>query len=267
MSTTPAPLAFSDLLARAVSEPGRIHSAYTAFYGYSLGNQFLALCECYARGIKPGPIATFNRWKERGRYVRKGQKAITLCMPITVKRQADDASEEPTVITRFVYKPRWFVLAQTDGPDHYAEQAPAEWNKDHALATLNITETPFATMDGNCQGYAQDRAVAVSPVAALPFKTLIHEIAHVILGHTAESQMADDERTPRDIREIEAEGTAMLVCAALNLPGIEYSRGYIQHWNRDGHAIPERSAARMFKAADQILRAGRGENSTSTDTE
>jgi hypothetical protein len=49
----------------------------------------------------------------------------------------------------------------------------------------------------------------------------------------------------------------MLCCAALNLPGVEYSRGYIQHWNRDGQPIPERTAARIFKTADQILRAGR----------
>jgi hypothetical protein len=51
----------------------------------------------------------------------------------------------------------------------------------------------------------------------------------------------------------------MLCCAALQLPGIEYSRGYIQHWNQDGQPIPERSAAKIFKTADQILRAGRPE--------
>jgi hypothetical protein len=48
----------------------------------------------------------------------------------------------------------------------------------------------------------------------------------------------------------------MLCCASLQLPGIEYSRGYIQHWQATGQPIPERSACRIFKAADQILRAG-----------
>jgi hypothetical protein len=219
--------------------------------------------ECHARGIQPGPLATFPRWKDRGRFVRKGEKAITLCMPITLKRRQghDDEQEEAEVFTRFIYRPRWFVLSQTEGAE-YQEPTPADWQKDRALAQLDITDEPFTMLDGNCQGYARQRSVAVSPIAAHPLKTLFHELAHVVLGHTAEGELTDDERTPRSLREVEAEGIAMLVCAALELPGIEYSRGYIQHWNRDGQAIPERSAARMFKAADQILRAGRHEETT-----
>ena len=48
----------------------------------------------------------------------------------------------------------------------------------------------------------------------------------------------------------------MLCCAALGLPGVEFSRGYIQSWWGTGNAIPERSAQRILKAADQILKAG-----------
>jgi len=57
----------------------------------------------------------------------------------------------------------------------------------------------------------------------------------------------------------------MLVCAALNLPGIEEARGYIQAWFGVGQQIPESSARKIFKAADAILRAGRegtGDEST-----
>jgi hypothetical protein len=77
---------FGDLLARALVEPGIISTAYTAFHGYSIGNQILALVQCAERGITPGPIATFVGWKEKGRHVRNGEKAIVLCMPITAKR-------------------------------------------------------------------------------------------------------------------------------------------------------------------------------------
>ena len=45
-------------------------------------------------------------------------------------------------------------------------------------------------------------------------------------------------------------------CAALDLPGVEFSRGYIQHWWGQGNPIPERSAQRILKVADQILKAG-----------
>jgi hypothetical protein len=257
--------AFADLLAKAVSEPGQIHTAYTAFHGYSIGNQLLALFECAARGIEPGPLATYPAWQARGRQVQKGQKAITLCQPVTCKRRAmaDDASqdEQPETFTRFIYRPRWFTLAQTEGQDYAAPELP-DWDKVRALETLNVTEEPFAMMDGNCQGYAKARTIAISPIAALPHKTTFHELAHVLLGHTAEADQTDGERTPRSLREVEAESVAMLCCAALQLPGVEYSRGYIQHWHQSGEPIPEKSAAKIFKTADAILRAGRQADAT-----
>jgi hypothetical protein len=40
------------------------------------------------------------------------------------------------------------------------------------------------------------------------------------------------------------------------LPGVEFSRGYIQSWWGVGNEIPERSAQRILKVADQILKAG-----------
>src|SRR5579863_4994097 len=116
-----APSTFATLLERAV-------------YSDSLGNQLLALSQCLARGIQPGPLATFPKWKALGRYVLKGERAITLCRPVTVKHAttADDGTEETSVATRFVYKPFWFVLAQTDGQP-VPEQPIPEWDKTRAF--------------------------------------------------------------------------------------------------------------------------------------
>ena len=58
------------------------------------------------------------------------------------------------------------------------------------------------------------------------------------------------------LRECEAEAVALLFCAVLELPGIDEARGYIQHWWGQGHEIPEPSARRILKVADQILKAG-----------
>ena len=49
---------------------------------------------------------------------------------------------------------------------------------------------------------------------------------------------------------------ALLCCAALELPGVDECRGYIQSWWGQGHEIPERSAQRILKVADQIIKAG-----------
>jgi hypothetical protein len=121
---------------------------------------------------------------------------------------------------------------------------------------LQIEELPFDATDGNILGFARGRSIAVSPINPLPHKTRFHELAHVLLGHTAEGAQADGELTPRSLRECEAEAAAMLCCAALDLPGVEFSRGYIQSWWGVGNPIPERSAQRILKAADQILKAG-----------
>lgn len=264
MNTTQTPsIDFSTLLNNVLTEPGTLSKAFQAFHGYSLGNQLLALFQCAARGIEPGPIATFMGWKDKGRSVRKGEKAIALCMPVTCKRPADATSDDPDAkpgtFTRFVYRNNWFVLSQTAGADVPATTV-GDWDPVRALEALAITREPFTMLDGNCQGYAQGRSVAISPVAEHAHRTLLHEVAHIVLGHTTEGErLTDDACTPRSLREVEAESVAFICAEILGLDGAAESRGYVQHWNarRGAEPIPERSAQRIFKAADTILRAGR----------
>src|SRR5436190_480517 len=248
---------FAALLESAVNEPGMISPAYTAFHNFSMGNQLLAWVQCIQRQIQPGPLATYQRWRELGRQVRRGEKAITLCRPVTVKRPTTtaDGTEDVTVITSFVYKPFWFVVAQTDGGEVPPVTVP-DWNRDRALSALDVSEIPFDVVNGNCLGFARARAIAISPVNPLPHKTRFHELAHVLLGHTAEGLQADGELTPRNLRECEAEAVALLCCAALELPGVDHCRGYIQAWWGSEKPIPERSAQRVLKVAGQILKAG-----------
>lgn len=247
-----APAQWAALLSEAVAKPGLLLAAYSAFHQYSIGNQVHALVQCRQRGIQPGPLSTFPGWKEKGRHVRKGERALTLCMPVTGKGKDAEGNEE--TFTRFVYRPRWFVLSQTEGED-VEPTAPPAWDKARALAALNIDEAPFELPDGNTQGYAKGRSVSVSPLAALPHKTLFHELAHVTLGHTAAGPTHDGEHTPPSLAEAEAESVALIMCETLGLPGAEFCRGYIQTWLR-GAQIPERSAQKIFHAADVILRAG-----------
>ena len=145
--TTLATNKWVELLNQAVTQPGLILKAYSSFHGFSIGNQIAALIQCHARQIQPGPINTYPGWQRLNRQVMKGQKAIWLCMPITFKRKANDESKgqgeesqvEREVITGFVWKPNWFVLAQTDGQPVPMPEIPA-WDKAKALAALNVTE-------------------------------------------------------------------------------------------------------------------------------
>jgi len=262
---TEAQSRWSELLRQAVTEPGLILKAYSNFHGYSIGNQVAALAQCEMRGIEAGPINTYPGWQKLGRQIMKGQKAIWLCMPITFKRKAeltsdDNQAAETEVITGFVWKANWFVMSQTAGEPVPMPEIPA-WDKATALTVLNVAETEFNHTNGNVQGYARKREVVVSPLAELPHKTLFHELAHVELGHTSETDVSDSEFTPRSLREAEAEAVALILCESLSLPGAEYCRGYIQNW-LEGDVIPEKSAQRIFGAADRILRAGQEQRET-----
>jgi N-terminal domain of anti-restriction factor ArdC len=173
----PAIPKWSTLLIEAVTTPGLIMKAYSAFHAYSTGNQILALVQCQMRGLQPGPINTFPKWKDLGRFVKRGERALSLCMPITCKRREEDSDEEHT-FTSFVYKARWFVLAQTDGQEVEPITIP-EWDAERALTALNIERIPFDHTDGNVQGFARERRVAINPLAQLPAKTLLHELGHL----------------------------------------------------------------------------------------
>jgi antirestriction protein ArdC len=245
------------LLAEAVSSPGMISEAYHAFHGYSVGNQILALWQCRLRGLQPGPISTYPGWRAKGRQVKRGEKGIELCMPVTFKdKRAETAGtdDEGKTITAFVYKPFWFVLSQTEGEPVEPPVIP-DWDRAAALAALEVTEIPFDRLDGNCLWYAKGQQIAINPLNPLPHKTIFHEVAHIVLGHVTEGEIREGERPPKHLREAEAEGVALLCCESLGLPGAEFSRGYIQDWLA-GESIPEKSAQKIFHAADQILRAG-----------
>jgi len=89
----------------------------TAFHNYSFGNALLALEQCTRRNLQPGPLNTYRGWLERKRQVRKGEKGITLCMPMPFKRakQTDSAEDETTEAQThhaFRFRAYWFVLAQ-----------------------------------------------------------------------------------------------------------------------------------------------------------
>ncbi len=271
------------LLEAILTKPGLLGDYYYAFHNYSVGNQLLAVMQLVERGVPVGPIASFNAWKQKGRSVMKGQKAIALWMPITLsgKSKAKDEEGEPSQpgMPRriFVMRNNWFAMSQTqpvptsleDGgagevsdpvEPNEPEEPQLQWSQSLALSNLGVTLEPFEKVNGNMQGYAysSERRVAISPIAAFPAKTLFHELAHCELhGDVTDGFVCGDELS-RAIKEVEAESVAYICCASLQLPGLEYSRGYIQHWlaGAGSRDVLKKSAGRIFSAADRILKAG-----------
>lgn len=235
---------FAKLLAEALDMPGQLSDCYRMFYTYSFANQILAMSQLFTFE----PINTYNGWNMLGRQVMKGSKAIELCMPFQIKTDKTDPDGE----TRTV-----FGLSQTEAMTNngrYDLPEKIKFNKAIVLANLLIHEVKFESTNGNMQGYSLDQSLAINPVAQYPLKTLWHELAHIMLGHT-DRAMADSTVLPRNLREVEAETVAYILCGVFEYTEpMTHSRGYIQHWNK-AEGIPEDSAKRIFKTVTDILKA------------
>lgn len=257
------------VLKMALTVPGRISQCYNRFYKYSFLNMVLVLMQT---GVLE-PIATFKKWKALGRNVISGPgSALFVNHPRFAPRKDPNTGKPITkngkVEMKFIGaypKASVFQLFQTDGPDLEMVDLP-EWDKTQAMTVLDITETKFRAIDGDVQGYSVDRKFALNPAnCESPFKTMIHEWAHIMSGHT----VGGYKQHPRDIAEFEAEAVALLVCHELGVEAFdaESSRGYIQGWlqgktadylDDTGDLLVTDSVVRnIFSVTDRILVAGR----------
>jgi antirestriction protein ArdC len=239
-----------ELLKAALEMPGEAGNTYNRFRRLSLGNQVLLMMQ----GLFE-PVHTYKGWTGLGRQVRKGSKAKSIYVPMFRKKE-DKNGEEHQFLSGFKLVPSMFGVSETDG-DELPPYEPPTWSKERAMAKLGITERPFDLIDGNVQGYSTGKEVAINPVAVYPFKTLMHELGHIVAGHTSEEQMADYQ-SHRGLKEFEAEAAAYLILnelGALEQFNAGESRNYIQTWLRD-QKPDEKSVRHVFSTADKILRAG-----------
>lgn len=242
------------LLEEALTVEGSIGHTFNRFYRYSYLNQiFLRRQGAYE------PVATYNKWKELGRQVLKGERAFAIVRPITVKtKELDEQGDEAEMIQRrFKIVRALFQVSQTEG-DELPEVETPGWDEATALDKLSIHHVPFNDLDGNLQGYSYGREFAINPVAVHPTKTKFHELGHIVLGHTVPGN-EEEYLEHRGLFEFQAESTAYLSMnevGQLTPETASNSRGYIQGWLR-GEERPDDSAIRqVFVATDQILRAG-----------
>ena len=259
MTNSKIEISFKDYLSEIYEQPKKLHEAYRIFHRYSAKNRILA--ENQLSIIEP--INTYKGWKEIGRQVKKGSKAISLFLPV-IKRikegegdnKEKDSLEKTFCTTKFIRKNHWFSLSQTEGEEFKPEELP-NFNFNKALEVLGIKQESFQMINGNCQGYAipEDNIIAINPLAYAPYKTTIHEIAHCLL-HKGSGKIIDGEKLDSSIKEFEAETTAYLVCCSLGkFDHLEYSRGYIANWIKR-EDIKEDNFKRAFEAANVIIKAG-----------
>lgn len=239
------------LIDQALTMPGSTGDVYNRFRTYSFLNRLFL----YSQGATE-PVAKYQQWKDMGRQVLKDSKAFSIVRPITIEKK-DAAGEVEDRILKFKVVKCLFQVSQTEGEPLPEIEVPG-WDLDQALDKLDIKRVPFQRLDANVQGSSFERTIAVNPVAKYPFKTTVHEIGHVLLGHSTRDSLAEYEQH-RGLYEFGAEATAHLTCNELGqLPdeAASVSRAYIQGWIKDER--PSDVAIRqVFGATEQILKSGR----------
>lgn len=251
---------WKQLLMEAVEVPGKVADCYRMFHNYSISNAMLAAFQCAQMGIECGPLRTRKHWASLGRTIKPeflGKKQIWLCRPsgkFPVTKENKDGEKETYFIPKFDYRPWWYTLSQTEGEEYQPEDS-GEWDIGNAIVGLEVEPVPFTDVNGNVMGYASGRRFAVNPLGQHQLATTMHELAHIVLGHTDIAMMIDREHLTRDQCELEAEATSMLVMDALGYTDHTESRGYIQSWFKE-NTIEDEVARKIFSAANQILKAG-----------
>jgi hypothetical protein len=168
-----------------------------SFHSYSASNCMLIALQCHQRGIEPQRVAGFRTWLKLGRSVRKGEAAIRILAPVTVKdRDPVTAAEkiEPRVFFKTTFV---FDVSQTE-PLPGADPAPLEPPRQpltgdshaHLLAplqafaeslgyTVSFEPIPGST-GGWCDAASKRIVVDADAPANARVRTLVHESIHAL---------------------------------------------------------------------------------------
>jgi len=212
------------------------------FHSYSAGNCMLLALQCHERGIVPERVAGFRTWLKLGRCVRRGEKALRILAPVSVKER--DAAGEETGERRVFFKTASvFELSQTEplpGVEAVALQAPCEPltgdSHAHLLAPLGAFAQSlgyavcFETIDGSAGGWCDPKNKRIVVDANMPanaqLRTLIHECAHA-LG-------IDYERYSRAQAEVMVDTVTLLAASSVGLQVDGETIPYVAGWGEDG---------------------------------
>ncbi|MDQ4504411.1 ArdC-like ssDNA-binding domain-containing protein [Sinomonas sp. ASV322] len=245
-----------------------------SFHSYSLSNVLLILAQCPTATR----VAGFRQWQEKGRQVRKGEKAIRI-FGFRQKKVTDEEAPEgeedaetnekgERVVTYYPVL-SVFDISQTDltdpeagDPSQIARRLEGEEPRGILAAAADwLTGQGWSfereQIPGSVNGYTTTdgtRRVVVdadlSPAQAA--KTALHEAAHVILH--AEEDHAEYVQH-RGIKETEAESVAYVVAGLLGLDTTAYSIGYVAGWSQGEAEAIKGTAARVLRAAHTLADA------------
>ncbi len=217
---------------------------FSQFHKYSFHNNLLI----HSQKKEASQVASFKKWKEQGRNVKKGEKSIRILAPAFYKKgesksnleakstqedqQSESKEENQSSVAYFITVPV-FDISQTEGKEiekNFTEELNISLEEGQKivkslLPSINIKKEPLILNTG---GYYSSENNLIALNSNLSEKenvgTLFHELSHALLHH-GESK---DVQT-KDTKEQEAETLTYLFCKKFNIK--RKSHFYLKSWN------------------------------------
>lgn len=257
------------------------------FRSRSFGNTLLIWAQhqaAFEQGRVPSPepsyVAGYKQWQSLGRQVEKGQQGYMIFAPVTGRFASftPKVAESWRRLGRFE-KPRpgeavrsrmvgvrpayvWDA-SQTVGDPVPAPPSPrllegeapeGLWSGVARLVAAEgfaVLRVPHEGLIHGANGVtdfgARTVAVRENMSDAAQVKTLVHELAHVLL-HGPENPDASGHR---GIGEVEADSVALMVAAAHGMDTYDYTIPYVSGW---AATVPEKSPVEVVQATGERVR-------------
>ena len=229
------------------------------FKDYSLNNCMLIAMQMPEATM----VAGFNDWaKKFKRHVVKGAKGIRILAPMKHKYDVEETDANGNKSTRTVEYLRFkmvsvFDYSQTEGEDLPQICKPLTGDVsdyqgivDKLVNKVATVPVQFGEIETTAHGFFNraEKFIMVqegmSQVQTI--KTLVHEIAHSILHDDAFLDI------PTNVKEIQAESVAYMVCNSLGIDSSDYSFEYVASWAKQDMKTLTAQMEVVRKTADAI---------------
>ena len=246
------------------------------FHTYSLNNTLLIHMQ---RPEASMPAAGFNKWKQMGRHVKKGEKGLTIIAPTPLKKKIEEMRLDPDTkapvrdrdgniimdektVEIPLFKPvKVFTADQTDGKPLPSlttdltgdvQQYKAFMEALRRTSPMPISFAPLEPgTDGLCSFTRQTISIREGMSQVQTVCAAVHEIGHAVLHDREKERLSaaagnTDKEPPKakdkNTMEVEAESVSFAVCQYYGIDTSANSMGYIAGWSKD-RSLPELKAS------------------------
>ena len=203
-------------------------------YSYSFRNIMLI----YGQMPSATYIASFKRWKQLNRSVKKGEKSLRVLAPRFKKVQDEVTGQEENKLIGFMSVPV-FDCSQTEGEPLPVDRVRLKLDGESLEAEKIFGWVKHLAEEDGCKfrvgdgkgangyysPYLHEIVIDEGLTTNHRAKTAVHELVH--------SRVHRNSRDDRRAEECVAEGAAFIVCSYFGLDTSSYSFEYVHTWSGD----------------------------------